>query len=63
MSVKNNIQILNSLNLTKVESELLKVNIKLLACDYLCVKKVAIQGIKDLLNQVNFRYFLLKYSL
>ncbi len=60
MSLKTHIKILKELELTKTESDLLEVNLKLMSSKLLFIKKVAISGISSLISQVNFRYALQK---
>lgn len=62
MNTKRHIKILKQLKLTDTEKQLLKINLKLLKCQYFNVKRVAIEGVHDLISQVNFRFVFQNYT-
>jgi len=58
MNTKTSLKILSELELTEVEKQLLEVNRKLLSVKNYSIKKIAIQGINNLLQTVNFKFWL-----
>ena len=57
MNTKTSLKILSELELTETEKQL-EVNQKLLSVKNYSIKKIAIQGINNLLHTVNFKFWL-----
>lgn len=54
MSIKNTIKLLQECNLNETEKSLFDVNMKLLSTKFICCKKIAIKGLKELLFTHSF---------
>lgn len=59
--MKKYIEILRSIDPTDTEKKLLEVNLRLSKCKLPIVKKVAAEGINDLMEYVHFRFFIQRF--